>query len=224
MSLSFNRRLAAIGMRVGAPVSLADSFKADIERTLLETLGMMRAKRDGRLAGLLFTWVKVHGHFVICEKLEKFARREEAARPGSTAWLSALAGMALQEGIHKWRKLARKSRTPQYLYPADVTRAAVSRKGAIGWLKRLGYLVAQGSLRIREKDVLAPTELIRVNRQYQSRFIYGASWRADIITAIEEGARSPSEVARLTGCSYEPAHRIFRQFTLARGIPARASG
>jgi hypothetical protein len=77
-------------------------------------------------------------------------------------------------------------------------------------------IVPTVAIRIRERDVLTPQELAQINRQYRNRYLYGPSWRADIITAIESGAASPSEVMRMAGCSYEPAHRVFREYRLAR--------
>ncbi len=218
MSLSFNGRLAAIGIRVVAPAAkrLADSFEADIERTLLDGLEEFdTTSRDGRLIGLLFSWIKVHGEFVICEKLGTLALKREEERPGSTLFLPALAALPISEGLHKWKALGRRRKSPVYLYPEEVARGAIKLKGRIPWLAALNYHAAVGSIRIRESDVMSPAELIRANRQYRNRYLYGPSWRADIVTAVEEGARSPMEVARRTGCSYEPAHRVFRQLTLA---------
>jgi len=218
MSLSTNQRLAAIGIRVAAPLKLDDSFQADIELTLLDGSEEFGRTRDGRLIGLLCSWIKVHGEFVICEKLGSFARRRGAERPGSALFLAVLAGLAVREGLHKWKALARRSRKPVYLYGEEVTRSAIEVKGRIGWLAKLNIHAAEGSIRIRESDIFSPAELIRANRQYRNRYVYGPSWRADIVTAIEEGAASPMEVARRTGCSYEPAHRVFRQVGLARQV------
>jgi hypothetical protein len=158
----------------------------------------------------------VHGEFAICEKLGTFARRREAERPGSALFLPVLAGLAVREGLHKWKALARRSRKPVFLYDEEVTRSAIELKGRMPWLAGLNIHAAEGSIRIRESDIGSPSELIRLNQQYRNRYIYGPSWRADIVTAIEEGAQSPMEVARRTGCSYEPAHRVFRQVGLAR--------
>ncbi len=95
-----------------------------------------------------------------------------------------------------------------YLFDPEVTQCAVDRKGAIPWLKAVGFLVPEGSLRIRESDVLSPEELVKVNLQYKNRHLYGPGWRADIVTAIESGLKTPAEIAARVGCSYEPAHRV----------------
>ena len=46
---------------------------------------------------------------------------------------------------------------------------------------------------------------------YKNRLIYGAQWRADIITAIERGAKTPIEISRMCGASYEPCHRVLSE-------------
>ena len=77
-------------------------------------------------------------------------------------------------------------------------------------------LIAEGSLRIREDDVLPPAVLAKKNKQYRNRLLYGPSWRADIITAIENGAKNPTEISKSIGCSYEPAYRVFTEYSLAK--------
>ncbi len=216
MDPTLDDRLQAIGFRLAQTASRslpAGSFEADIERTLLDAL--VELPSDRRLASLLFTWVKVHGAHVIVEKLRKLAgpTRLDPDSPG--IWLSALAAFALENGDRKWSKLLVKPPRPILLYPAELTQSAIALKGAIPWLEAAGFLLPAGSLRIREDDVLPPAELIRRNRQFRNRYLYGASWRADIITAIQEGYTRPAAIARHIGCSYEPAHRIFKEYILA---------
>ncbi|HLG41742.1 MAG TPA: hypothetical protein VI643_00145, partial [Planctomycetota bacterium] len=148
MSLSINRRLAAIGIRVAPPMRLADSFEADIESTLLDALEEFGRTRDGRLIALLGSWIKVHGEFAICEKLGSFARRREAERPGSALFLPVLAGLAVRDGLHKWKALALRRRKPVFLYGEEVTRSAIELKGRMPWLAGLNIHAAEGSIRI----------------------------------------------------------------------------
>jgi hypothetical protein len=63
--------------------------------------------------------------------------------------------------------------------------------------------------------VLVGTLLAAVNLQHRNRYPYGPSWRADIVTAIESGLDSPAAIARRVGCSYEPAHRVPREWRVA---------
>jgi len=102
------------------------------------------------------------------------------------------------------------------LYPKEISESAISLKGPIDYLLKFNFRVPKGSIRIRPSDVLTPPELIRSHRQYRNRFIYGPSWRADIMTAIEKGARTPTEIMKATGCSYEPAYRVFHEYQLVK--------
>jgi hypothetical protein len=214
MNSTLNDRLRTIGFRLVVGAGAPKGGAADIERTLLEAVEEF--PRDARLASLLLSWIKVHGACVIVEKLRKLAREREASSPGSTRWLAAPAAFAVIQGDHRWKMLVRRSKEPLYLFPREVTETAVRMKGAVDWLGRVNIRVPQGSLRIREDDVLDPRALIRRNAQYRNRYVYGPCWRADIVTAIEHGLRSPAEIARATGCSYEPAYRVFRQISMVK--------
>lgn len=211
MDSTLNPRLAAIGFRIGwRPVPDArPSRNTDIERTLLDAV--REIPNDARLASLVFTWIQVHGAYVIVEKLAKLSRRED----GPPAWLPAVAAWAVGPCGGKWLKLARRSPEPVYLFPKAVTESAVAIKGSLDRLRKFNFMVPEGALRIRESDVLSPAELIRAHRQYRNRYLFGPSWRADIITAIQEGLTRPADIARRVGCSYEPAHRVAREYALA---------
>ena len=65
--------------------------------------------------------------------------------------------------------------------------------------------------------MLTTERLIQKNLQYRNRLLFGASWRADIITAIQMGMKTPYEISKKIGCSYEPAYRIFKEYALALG-------
>ena len=217
MSFALNDRLRVIGVRLAGAGDTSGTVEADIEGTLLDAAGEI--PRDGRLASLLLSWVKVHGAFVIVEKLAKLEREREKVHSAAVPWLSALAAFAVFRGDHRWKILARRSKETRYLFPRAVTESAVGMKGALEWLKPINFCVPNGSLRIRDDDVLEPGELVRRNAQYRNRYLYGPSWRADIVTAIERGLRSPAAIARAVGCSYEPAHRVYRQIALVKGLP-----
>lgn len=212
--MELNKRLTHIGFRLAASSNPEDDARSewvDIERTILDSTAEFTC--DPRLASLVFSWIKVHGPYVIVEKLRKLAA---SAPPEAARWLPALAALCVEEGHHKFRKMLYRAEEPVTLLPEALTRSAVARKGAIPWLEPWNIIIPQGTLRIRESDVLSPRELIAANRQYRNRYLYGPSWRADIITAIEAGAGSPSEIVRLIGCSYEPAHRVYTEYHLAQ--------
>lgn len=207
--------LTTIGMRIGRGQFLdpPEQFAVDIERTLLDAV--LEIPIDRRLASVVFTWVKVHGNYVIVDKLRKLAGQHPWSEREELLWLSALARWAVECGATKWKKLVTAAPEPVYLFGEEVSESAIARKGAIAWLDEIGVRVPQGALRIRESDVMSPAELAAVNQQYRNRYRYGPSWRADIITAIESGLDSPAQIARRVGCSYEPAHRVLREWRIA---------
>lgn len=207
--------LATVGFRLGPGRVLRqpDQVGVDIERTLLDAI--LEVPTDRRLASVLFTWIKVHGNYVIVEKLRKLSRREPWRGRDELAWLIGLARWAVENGGSKWRKLVTPIPGPIYLFDPGVSESAIRRKGAVPWLEEVGFRVPAGSLRIREGDVMTPEELAAVNLQYRNRYRYGPSWRADIVTAIESGIDTPAAIARHVGCSYEPAHRVLREWRVA---------
>ena len=217
MSSNLNSDLVRIGMRLSLPDSaVAKNGNADIEDTLIRAI--IRFPEDHRLASLVFSWIKVHGAYVIVEKLRKTAERRYPKKDyPEIQWVSAVAAFAADSCSHKWRKLVKRSRKPVYLFPQDVTESAVALKGSVPWLKKLNFVVPASALRIRDDDVLSPEKLIETNTQYRNRYLFGPSWRADIITAIQQGMKTPAEIAKGIGCSYEPAYRVFHEYMLAAG-------
>lgn len=207
--------LSGIGMRFFGDAYGDSGKNVDIESTILDILEDFPA--DPRLASVLMAWVKVHGNYVIVEKLMKFAANREGEGK-KLVWLSMLAAWAFECGYHKWRKLIKKVEGTILFYPESITEGAIRLKGAVPWLEKIGFRLPQNSLRVRESDVLEPVELLRINLQYRNRYIFGASWRADIVTAIQMGITSPTDISRAVGCSYEPAYRISRDYLLALNI------
>jgi DNA-binding IscR family transcriptional regulator len=47
-----------------------------------------------------------------------------------------------------------------------------------------------------------------MHKQYRNRLIYGAQYRADIVTATQLGLTRVKDIVRLIGVSQEPASRI----------------
>jgi len=213
MSTKLSDKLVAIGFRLSSSRKRSRSIlQVDIENTLLEAI--MALPDDLRLASLLFTWIKIHGNYVIVEKLRK---RAHALGIETDPWYRALAAFAVENKYHKWKPLLAHRAETVYLLPPELSLFPIQRKGAVEWLEPYGILLPEGTLRIREDDILTPKELIQRNAQYRNRYLYGPSWRADIITAIEQGCTSPMEISRLIGCSYEPAYRVFNEYQMATG-------
>lgn len=209
--------LVCMGMRfAGRSFRLASARAVDIESMILDITEVF--PEDTRLVSVFMSWIKVHGNYVIVEKLGKFALRRERERGIASLWLSMTAAWAVECGFHKWRKLVKKVPGPVYLYPKVMSDGAIKLKGSIPWLEPLGFRIPMNSIRIREEDVLPPERLAVYNLQYKNRYLYGPSWRADIITAIQRGITSPAEISRVVGCSYEPAYRISRDYLMVTNL------
>jgi len=222
MNLSLNQKLAQIGVRLSLRdeakrKSKALVFDADIEDTLLEAAAQI--PKESKLFSLLLSWIEVHAEYVIVEKLMKKTQKLDLSDP-ARVWINALAIYATHRGFHKWKRWVEKAQGDVYLYPKKTSQSALKLKGAVSYFEEKGYLIPEGSIRVRAADALTPIELSRQNKQYQNRLLYGPSWRADIITAIEEGIETPYAIAALVGCSYEPAHRVFNEYNIAKGIAA----
>ncbi len=208
--------LKKIGCRLGGLSSSETKTPKqwiDIEDTLLAAANEI--PHDPRLFGVLLTWFEVHGDYVLFEKLAKKIKTLSDDSP-ARIWLNAIYIHAAHKGQHQCKRWIWRSEKPIYLYPKDVADSAIKIKGAISYFKEMNYFFPEGSIRIRESDVFSREELLKQNRQYRNRYLYGACWRADIITAIEFGMSSPMEISKCIGCSYEPAHRILSEYRLAK--------
>ena len=203
-----NQKLNWVGIRVSG-----ESSSGDIEKIILDAV--LECPDDLRLASLLFSWLKVHGNYVIVEKLRKLVSKAEL-NIRQRMWISVLAVYGKNNCSHKWKSLIYIPEGNTYLLPDKISKTAIALKGSEEWLSEYQILLPKGTLRIREEDIMDPTLLIKKNLQYKNRYLFGPSWRADIITAIQEGCNSPTAIMKKIGCSYEPAYRIFHEYSLAQ--------
>ena len=208
-NLTLDQKLNYIGVQISIPqkVIFPNHKWIDIENTLHEAT--LEVTQDSRLFSLLCSWVSVHGDYVIIEKLMKLQKKK------NSPWLVALAVCALNMGFHQWKRLIKKQQGPLALVNTALASSSISIKGEEPNFRRNGFLVPKGIIRIRPLDSLTPERLVKKNRQYRNRLLFGASWRADIVTAIEVGMKTPYQIAKTLGCSYEPAYRIFKEYALA---------
>jgi hypothetical protein len=221
-NVSLNHRLTAIGFRIGfdGPDLKLNHLllleEGDLEETLIR--GAFEARSDFRLLSVLLTWISVHGNYVI---VEKFSKKREAFEKvqGTNRVLDLMAAQAVVCGFHKWKKLIRTSvKHPEIPVDPQLLGPSIQYQGADDDLKKFGILVPKKLLRIRADDVMTPSALARLNAQYRNRLLFGASWRADIVTAIECGVKNANQISRLLGCSYEPAYRVFKDYRAAQGL------
>jgi hypothetical protein len=215
--ISFNQRLSLIGIRIGFS-ELKDlnlnCFSYDIEETLI--IASYEANSDFRLLSLLVSWVSIHGEYVIVEKLFKKLKEYEKYR-GPSPVMNLLSIQAVLSGFLKWKKwITSSEKKTQYPIKKELVESSIEYQGLNEEFAKYGAQIPRKLLRIREADVYSIEELARFNIQYRNRLIYGASWRADIIAAIEFGFKNPSVIAKTIGCSYEPSHRIFKEYLIAK--------
>ena len=208
---SLNQKLSYIGVRiVNSKDNDSKSEWIDIEETIYDAT--FEVENDSRLFLLLCSWVKIHGNYVVIEKFLKLQKKRESK------WLIALAIFASSEGSHKWKRLIKKVDGQNSLSTAKAALQSISYKGEVGVFSKYGFLIAKGSIRTRESDVATPKRLIKENQQYKNRLIFGANWRADIITAIQKGYENPYRITKAIGCSYPSAYNVFKDYNFASGV------
>lgn len=214
MNKELELRLLHIGFSLSITGDVPKKTWVDIEKTLIDAC--YEVDSDSRLLGLLFSWIKVHGKYLIADKFLKLYRLTSKFR-GETPWFFALCSFAENEGIHKLKRGVKKQKGP-VSFRGESLNTLIEIKGAIPYLEKIGILVPEGSIRIREKDVLPSDLLLKKNKQFKNRLLYGANWRADIITAIEWGMKNPYRISKELGCSYDPANRVYREYMLVKGL------
>ena len=215
--------LAAIGVQFSEEVT-AEHFKiADIERALIEGARAI-ANGDLRIVNPLFTWIQKNGEYVNVERLKKFVKSDP--NPHQIFWIHALAFFGMSLGQTRWKILGDVQKIPRCLKNnnQDPVEALVDArflqklKGEADWSKETGFVLAKTSIQTASKYSLDKLSLAKVSLPFRNRLLFGPNWRADIATAISNGAKSAKEVRQLTGCSHEPAHRIFSELMLFKEV------
>ena len=210
--LSLDEKLAAIGVLVSSrPLTKSETSQVDIENTLAEAFMGLNEEGNFRLLLSLFSWIEVHGSSVIIEKLVKFLSKF-AEEKKDTSLAGLIARFATHKQHKRWSTIAKKftyqGELPRLLGPKDLAESLLQLRGEEDWARRSGYRVPKGVISPNSKWVLSRKALAKFHHQYRNRLIYGPQWRADIITAYEQGAKTPTEASRISGASYEPCHRV----------------
>ena len=224
INLTLEERLAALGIMVSARLlTKAERDSVDIEETLSEAfVAIGNDENYFRFLSPLFSWIEIHADSVIVEKLLKINKRLQ--KPSSNLSLFSLAAcFAVKCGFRNWARLLIISEIESggaIFGPRDLVESLLQLRGEEEWAKKCGVRLPKGVLTTNSKWVLSKEALARTNRQYRNRLIYGPQWRADIINALELGARTPAEASRISGASYEPCHRVLRELTAAGKIRA----
>ncbi len=184
----------------------------DIERTLIQACYYI--DDDGRLLGLILSWLKIHGSHVIADK---FLKEYEQAKKylGETPWVSGLCAYMESLKDHRFKKGIKGLKVHHHLGNTDQS-TLVSIKGSEKVFENVGIIVPQSAIRIRAKDIVNPEDLIKSNLQYRNRYAFGANWRAEIITSIQNGANSPAQVARMLGIAKSRVGIVFKEYMQVR--------
>lgn len=128
--------------------------------------------------------------------------------------ISALAYLAVSQGFYEWKSLATKH-SERVLWDSAATRAALELKGLDENFMKAGLRLPKGFLRLRTQDILPIGKLSDLHLQTKLRLIFGTNLRTDAVFYLMQGSSSPTELMRKIGCSYEPAHRVFRDLQIA---------
>lgn len=206
------KELEAIGFRVTSASSYKLQGIPDIERTLIKSL--YHVDSEGRLLGLILTWLQVHGTHLIADKF--FKEYEEARKYlGETPWFNGVCAYMYSEKDHRFKKGAKKLKKTHSFGNRDQA-SLIKLKGSVNFLEEVGILVPLTALRIREQDVMTVDELVKSNNQYRNRYIYGANWRAEIITLIQRGAQNPNQISKLLGIARSRVGIVFKEYMLIK--------
>jgi len=204
------RNLAGIGAEISG---VKPNRRADIERTILLAAEMVDAG-DRRILGLLVSWVIAHGSLVSMGKMKRLLKIEKRGDPQI---VSALAFIAIENGFHEWKPLAKKF-PARVLWDSATTRSALDLKGEEPTLLKAGLKFPKGYLRIRTSDILPIEKLSKAHLQVRLRLIFGVNPRADAAFYLSFETLSANALKRKIGCSYEPANRIIREFREAGSL------
>ncbi len=202
------RDLSAIGFRVTHSFVKKRANYPDIEKTLVRACYYIDS--ETRLLGLLITWLKIHGTHLIADKF--FKEYEDAKEYlGETPWFHGICSYMYSQKDHRFKKGVIKLKKNHSFGNRDQS-SLIKIKGAIHFLEEVGILVAESTVRIREPDILSVDELVKTNTQYRNRYIYGANWRAEIITTIQNGAKNPNQVSKALGIARSRVGIVFKEY------------
>ena len=210
--------LESIGFRVTSShkhkikSNISPDLAPDIERIIIKSL--YHIDSEGRLLGLLFTWLDVHGKHLIADKI--FKEYEEAKKYlGETPWFSALCAYLYSKKDHRFKKGVEKLKKPHSLGYRDQS-TLIKLKGSVKFLEDIGILVPTSAFRIREQDIMSVDELVKFSKQYRNRYIFGVNWRAEIITLIQNGAKNPNQISKLLGIARSRVGIVFKEYMLVK--------
>jgi hypothetical protein len=134
--------------------------------------------------------------------------------PGTRAFWSAFGLWMTDRRFHRFRKLSTET---ERFSPFAGAAFAIARRGEVERFKASPFVVPNGALAARPKDVLTPQELAARHGAYRWRLIIGPSFRADCWASLEQNPeQTPAALARRTYASYSTAWAAKRDFEIVR--------
>ncbi len=165
-------RWASLGLYVPGEI---DPYQ-DPEALLMDTLRQVHT--DGRLLGMMTTWVAFYGHLLLTKKLKFSAHREKRI------FSAIIQASKTQEA--KLIRLVKKGRARKhvFLFENEVpVLKQLAQKDPNPYLLRHGFIVKNGPLN-REKIVLPPGGTYKRSAILRNRALYGPSLRSDLATIL----------------------------------------
>ncbi len=102
----------------------------------------------------------------------------------------------------------------------ESTDLAVKKRGLfLNMPDSLGLVLPEGSVRLRDSDLLPREVVLKRNEQLRNRFIFGPGFRADIAWWLKyHPETSARRLSKIFGMSYEPANRLSSQIRIAQAV------
>jgi hypothetical protein len=216
--------MRGIGMRLGE-IGASAADRAPIELTLVSAVhdAFQGARRmpDLRVLGVVVVWLQRHGERVNVRHLKWVLEQQQLSLREAAFW--AAIGRWLGHQDARFRVLSKLHAGE----PVPIVSDAVERVAYRGADARFGggpLIVPEGLLRDRPEDVDAPEQLAARHAVYRARVLYGPTYRADLLAAVQaelnagRGLPAPADLARAIGCAYGTAKQFLDDLRIA-GTP-----
>lgn len=199
--------MISIGLRFGGE----SSTPANIEDTLIAA-SLEGVGGDYRVLSLLTEWLDYHIFNVNADRLVQLVLelKDENVR---RYWCA----------VSQWKRSDTRFKKLATLYKNrftifDGVDFQIERNGEDPRFKDSIFRVANGTLRIRPKDITPPEMLKNEHPTYRARLLIGPTYRADMWAILDsEGPDIPAaEVARRAYGSFTTAHRVKRNWSILK--------
>lgn len=205
---SLDQSLFDIGIQLNIPYRKLKSW-VDIEKTILQAL--LQARDDRKIFSLILSWADTYGDRLIAEKLIKIYKKMDI-KADQEVWFRMFFIYMFDSGHRSFKNLALE-------YPIKTLArrdyaTALKLKGAHSIFEKYNILIPESFINISKKNISPIEVLFKRNFILKNRYLFGANWRSDIISAIQMGMQNPFQIKNTIGCSYDAAYRTFKDYKL----------